>query len=73
MRPAVAVDPEGEGDDGDQAENLPGVDYATIDALLGRSKAAIDHGRRPVRADTRERDPLVYDFDWDIVPFLFGA
>lgn len=34
IQPAVTIDPEGEGDDVDDIENLPGVDYAAIDAVL---------------------------------------
>ncbi|MDG4674790.1 RHE_PE00001 family protein [Shinella sp. 838] len=60
----VQADPvgEGEGDDGDDAENLPGVDYAAIDAILARSDAAMERAKKPGRAPA---DPLVYDLDWD--------
>lgn len=60
-RRAVAADPEGEADDGDTVESLPGVDYAANDAMLARSEAVIESATRPGRADTRERDPLVYE------------
>lgn len=61
IRRAVPADPEGEGDDNDSG-NLPGVDYAAIDALLARSDAAIEQAKKPGRAPA---DPLVYDLDWD--------
>ena len=68
VAPAPVVEPEGEeGDHVDDDKNLPGVDLAAIDALLARSDAAIEQARKPglTAADNRERDPLVYDLDWD--------
>ncbi len=67
IQPAQGVEREGEGDDDGDVKDLPGVDLVAIDALLARSDAAIELAKRPDRPaiDTRERDTLVYDLDWD--------
>ncbi len=53
---------EGEGEDGDAS--VPDAELAAIDAVLARSEAVLKKAAEPT-SRSRDRDPLVYDPDWD--------
>ena len=65
---AAVVDPTGAGG-GDNLHLDPAdplaKELAAIDAVLARSEAALTEARSPFRRADREKDPLVYDLDWD--------
>ncbi|WP_017957257.1 RHE_PE00001 family protein [Rhizobium leguminosarum] len=59
---------EGEGQEDDDEVGTLAEEFAAVDAVLARSAAAIEEARSPgpaTSARAREKDPLVYDLDWD--------
>jgi hypothetical protein len=55
---------EGEGENGYDDASAYDAELAAIDAVLARSEAVLKNAVAP-RGGARERDPLVYDLDWD--------
>lgn len=58
--------PVGEGEGGEMGEDdTLAAELAAIDAVLARSEAVITDVRSAGRRGEREKDPLVYELDWD--------
>lgn len=55
---------EGQGEDGDEHASSFDEELAAIDAVLARSEAVLKKAAEPT-SRSGDRDPLVYDVDWD--------
>ncbi|NTA14276.1 RHE_PE00001 family protein [Agrobacterium tumefaciens] len=60
----VAAPGEGEGERSDDEPSALDAELAAIDAVLARSEAVLKEAVAPTNRP-RDRDPLLYDLDWD--------
>jgi hypothetical protein len=61
---SVHADAAGEGEGEDNDASVLDAELAAIDAVLARSEVVLKEAVAPT-GRSRERDPLVYDLDWD--------